>query len=358
MKTRMKILFINLLCNILLLQSCNKETKIQPQKMTEDNFNYTVTATAPKAYPCEVHIGYLADDKKQLICGIPKTGLLRAGWNGSGAAGAMGGNIVPSHIDLTYVAYAEKKFYHLDADLPKEKILEAFRKGFMIQGTENDASGKRKLEHSTYDTFTVGLAPGGMVVIFLGGGDRIEICRLQAKEIFVDKNDFIPHPNPDESQQQFFDIGFQYAVPDSIQTQIKERGIPYKLYDSYRKKYQYRFVFTPYDEKDVIETEVDRYYNGEFTGFLQPEEIAKKEYKNQGIPYEIKFFFKKYSTRITFNDQEMLSVFDALQKKHPDKPMDIILKPTFEYTDFKLSVKCEDEIVPLTKYKVKGVWGG
>lgn len=109
--------------------------------MTEDQFNYAVTATAPKAYPCEVHIGYLADDKKQLICGIPKTGMLQAGWNGSGAAGGMGGNIIPSHIYLTYVAYAEKKFYHLDADLPKDKILEAFRKGFLIQGNKKDANG-------------------------------------------------------------------------------------------------------------------------------------------------------------------------------------------------------------------------
>ena len=35
-----------------------------------------------------------------------------------------------------------------------------------------------------------------------------------------------------------------------------------------------------------------------------------------------------------------------------------LVVPTFMCTDFKLSVKCEDEIVPLTKYKVKNIWGG
>ena len=325
--------------------------------MTEDQFNYAVTVSSPKEYPTEVHIGYLADDKKKLICGVPKAGMEAGGWQYDGSAGGMGGNIIPSHIYLTYVAYAEKKFYQLDADLPKDKILEAFRKGFLIQGNKKDANGNYELVHSTYNTFTVGLAPGGMVVIFLGGSDRIEICRLQAKEIFVDRNDFYDNPHQ-RTQQEFFETMFKIAVPDSMQTVIKEKGIPYGLYEQYRKKYNYRFLFTPYDDKDVIKMQTNRYYNGEVTDFLQPEELAKKEYKEQSIPYNVDFIFKVYNTEIIFNDQEMLSVFDALQKRHPDKPMDIIVKPTFEYTDFKLSVKCENEVIPLTKYKVKGVWGG
>ena len=337
------------------MQSCNKEAKTKT--MTQDQFNYAVTVSAPKEYPCEVHIGYIADDKKKMITGIPKAGMEAGGWQYDGTIAGMGGNIIPSYINLTYAAYAEKKFYHLEAELPRDKMLEAFRKGFLIEGDERDANGKYKLVHSTYSTITVALAPGGMVVIFLGGSDRIEICRLQAKETFVDVNDFFQNAD-NENNQQFFESMFKIAVPDSIQKQIQEEGIPFGLYDKYRKKYQYRFVFKPYDEKDVIETEVDRYYNGEITGFLQPEENAKEEYKNHGIPYNVCFYFTKYNTEIVFDDQEMLSVFDSLQKKYPSKPMDIIVKPTFEYTDFKLSVKCENEEIPLTKYKVKGVWGG
>jgi len=351
----MKTILLNLLCNILLLQSCNKEAKTQT--MTQDQFNYAVTVSAPKEYPCEVHIGYIADDKKKMITGIPKAGMEAGGWQYDGTIAGMGGNIIPSYINLTYAAYAEKKFYHLEAELPREKMLEAFRKGFLIQGDEKDASGKYKLVHSTYNTFTVALAPGGMVVIFLGGSDRIEICRLQAKETFVDRNEFYDNPHQ-RTQEGFFDQMYKIAVPDSIQEQIQEKGILFGLYDKYRKKYQYRFIFTPYDEKDVILRQYNKYYNGEVNSILQPEEIAKKEYKDQSIPYNIEFIFTKYNTEIVFDDQEMLSVFDSLQKKYPSKPIDIIVKPTFEYTDFKLSVKCENEEIPLTKYKVRGVWGG
>jgi len=346
---------------VLLIQvvACQKSTKdINTIKMKQDNFPYTVAVSSPHDYPTEVHMGYLSDENKNMICGIPKTGTVQGGWQYDGTSAGMGSDISPSHIYLTYVAYAEKKFYELDADLPKEKILEAFRKGFLIQSTEKDANGKRKLQLSTYDVLSVGLAPGGMVVIFLGGRNRIEICRLQAKETFIDKNEFRPNPHLDETQQQFFDTKFRITVPDSIQTQIKEKGIPYGLWDKYRKKYPYRFVFQPYDEKDVILRQYNKYYNGETNSNLQLEEIAKREYKNLSIPYNIEFIFTKYNTEIVFDDQEMFSVFDAMQKKHPDKPMDIIIKPTFMYEDFKLSVKCENEEIPLTKYKVKGVWGG
>ena len=91
--------------------------------MTQDQFNYAVTVSAPKEYPCEVHIGYIADDKKKMITGIPKAGMEAGGWQYDGTIAGMGGNIIPSYINLTYAAYAEKKFYHLEAELPRDKML-------------------------------------------------------------------------------------------------------------------------------------------------------------------------------------------------------------------------------------------
>ncbi|WP_262494838.1 DUF2931 family protein [Flavobacterium branchiophilum] len=44
----------------------NKENKM------ENQISYTVTVNAPKGYPVEVHIGYLLDGNKKLICGIPR----------------------------------------------------------------------------------------------------------------------------------------------------------------------------------------------------------------------------------------------------------------------------------------------
>ncbi|AZI32665.1 DUF2931 family protein [Kaistella carnis] len=339
-----KIIISTLLA--LLFWACKEKTK----------FSYSVTVTAPKEYPVEVHEGWLMDDQKKFICAMPKAGVANTRWLFDGKKAGQGGSKIPYHLNLTYVAYAEKKFYTVDADLPVDKILEEFNKGFDVEA-DLKVDGEYPLVHDTYNTFTIGAAPGGFIVIWLSAGHhRVEICRLQAKEVFVDVNDFYQNAD-DENQQQFFDSWFKIAVPEATQEEIKEQGIPFGLWDNYRERFKYRFVLQPYDDKDKFTFQSVGYFNGEANLFYLPN-LNKNDYTLVGIPNIAKLSFTQYNTDIEFNDQEMLSVFKELQSKHPNKPMDILVVPTFMYKDFKLSVKCEDEIIPLTKYKVKGVWGG
>ena len=178
--------------------------------MKTEKYPYAVTTTAPEDYPMEVHIGYFLDEKEELICGVPKTGVERGPWQYDGPEGGQGGDKIPAYLSLTYVSYAEKKFYNVEAKLPAEKILEEFRKGFRV---ENYAG---EMEDRTYDKLTIGMAPGGVVVLWLSGYfHRVEICRLQAKEVFVDRNDFYSNNN-NRTQQEFFDVFYDLALSDSI----------------------------------------------------------------------------------------------------------------------------------------------
>ncbi|WP_267403911.1 MULTISPECIES: DUF2931 family protein [unclassified Chryseobacterium] len=323
--------------------------------MDRTNFSYSVTVTAPKEYPVEVHEGWLADNKKEFICAVSRVGRTYTDWVTDGADGAQGGDVMPAHLNFTYIAYAEKKFYNVDADLPTAKILEEFRKGFMVKGYP-DNNGVEHIVPGTYDTFTVAAAPGGVIVVFLSAGHhRVEICRLQAKEVYVDKNDFTGLVEKAETQQEFLDDLYRITVPDSIKTIIKEKGIPYGLWDKYREKFKYRFVLKPYDGKDKFTFESHEYFNGE-ANILYPQDLEKNEYMTAAIPYHVNLSFTVYNTEITFNDQEMLKVFEDFKKSDPGKPMDIIIKPTFQYNDMKVSVKCGDKEIPLEKYKVEGVW--
>ncbi|MCS4304601.1 DUF2931 family protein [Chryseobacterium sp. BIGb0232] len=322
----------------------------------QEEFSYMVTMTAPEEYPVEVHIGVLTDDKKELICGVPKTGVEDGGWQYDGDAGGQGGSRIPSHLDLTYVNYAEKKFWKIDAELPKEKILQLFQEGFMVQGNP-DNNGNFPWEKSTYDKITIGAAPGGVVVVWLSGNHhRREVCRLQAKEITVDKNKFRPHPQYDETQQQFFDKKYSINISDSTKTAIEKTGIPFGLWDKYREKYTYRFVLAPYDNKDKITGLYRINYNGESEFLIDAK--AVESYKSDGIPYDVNFYFAKYNAEIIFNDQEMLEVFGEMRKLYPDQPIDIVLVPGFMYNDFKVVVQCKDKKIALEKFKVKRIWGG
>lgn len=318
-----------------------------------------VTVTAPQSYPIEVHQGYFSNENKELICGVPKTGKEDGGWQYDGDAGGQGSSIVPSHLNLTYVAYAEKKFYTVDADLPKDKMQQLFREGFLVQGNEKtiiDGQEHYNMIPGTYQKLTIGAAPGGVVVLWLSGNHhRTEVVRLQAKESFVDVNDFYQNAD-NENQEQFFDSWFKLAVPDSIRTEIKNAGIPFGLWDKYREKYKYRFVLDPYDEEDVLTGSYIINYNGEST-YVDDQKTAA-EYQLASVPYNANLYFKKYNTEVDFSDIEMLDVFQKLKAKYPDKPIDIVIVPSFMYNNFKIFVKCEKEEIPLKNYKLKGVWGG
>lgn len=347
----MKTLLINLMYGLLLLQGCTKDNKNMNTE-TKENFPYMVTVSSAAGFPVEVHEGYLSDGKKQMICGVPKSGMEEGPWQSDGSEGGMGSDIIPSHLELTYVSYAEKKFWKVDADLPKDKILEAFRKGFMVEENVND---KSQLVHETYGRLTIGAAPGGIVVVWLSQTHhRVEICRLQAKETFVDRNDFYDNPDGD-TQQEFFDSLFKITVPDSIKSEIAKNGIPFGLWDKYREKFKYRFVLNPYDGKDHFTFESQQYFNGEANLFYPPY-FDKNEYVTAAVPYILNVNFTKYNTEIHFDFEETLKAFKTLIEKYPNEPIDIVLSPTFQYNDFKVSVKCKDEEIPLTKDKVKGVW--
>ena len=137
----------------------------------------------------------MVDEDKKFICAMPKAGKEGGGWEYDGSKAGQGGSKIPYHLNLTYVAYAEKKFYTVDANLPVDKILAEFRKGFDVQ-EHKQVDGKHPLVHGTYDTFTIGAAPGGVVVVWRSGNhNQVEVCRLQAKEVFIDKNDFYDNAN-------------------------------------------------------------------------------------------------------------------------------------------------------------------
>ena len=92
-------------------------------------------------------------------------------------------SIIPTGFRITYFSYMENKFYKGDFLLPADKIRSLFKEGMI---------GYRSKRYSTYDAMIVGMAPGGVLVVWMQGIDKqVEIGRYQAIETDMEWEHFI-----------------------------------------------------------------------------------------------------------------------------------------------------------------------
>ena len=81
-----------------------------------------------------------------------------------------------------WVSYAEDCMYEIDTEIDYDKMLKLFNEGYYIPSM-NDNPEPRK---ENYKEIIVGMAPGGVVVIWLQGLRRqIEIGRYQEKKTVI-----------------------------------------------------------------------------------------------------------------------------------------------------------------------------
>jgi hypothetical protein len=330
--------FLLMITISILFVSCEKTKK----EVIKENFSWGSTITAPHMYPIEVHKGYLANDK-EMISAYINSGISRGDW-GYGNNAFAGGKTVPTKLSLTWISYADKKFWKIDAVLPHNKILALFKEGYMIKNQ------KGELSHITYNDITVGLAPGGLVVVWLIGKNRsIEIAHYQAEETFVSVNEFYRNPDED-TQQEFYDYFYNAYISRETQDYIKKNGVPVNLWEEYRTKYNYRFNIHFYKaDKESLDRRL-KYLNGE-------EEIIQvantDSYQNKALPSYCRFFFSQYNAEVQFDGEEILNAFKKISKNHPDKNIEIEAKVAFMYKTTTFTVKCEDEEILLEKVNVK-----
>ncbi|MFZ0597167.1 MAG: DUF2931 family protein, partial [Flavobacterium sp.] len=270
------------------------------------------------------------------------------GWNVDGQ-GLGGGNIIPTMLSLTWVSYAEKKFWNIETtidQITQNKILALFREGFY-----NWDNVKEQPNHETYNHITIAVAPGGIVVIFItGNAHRAEVARYQAKEIFVNVNTFYDNPH-EHTQQQFYDRLFVITLPEYLQEKIAKSGIPYGIWDIYREKYNWRFQAFFYKDDTLTDIYVG-YINGE-ANYFNDDELSKKLFSQAALPLNIRFYFKIYNGEAKFDEDEIVAAFKKMKKNHPDKNIEIEAKIGFMYKTTTFTVKCEDEEIPLEKTVVK-----
>ena len=241
---------------------------------------------------------------------------------------------LPKDIDMVWLSYKEDCFYRLKTAIDYEKIAKLFKNGYKRRVPNGE------VRHTTYNTIVAGLAPGGVVVLWVGRGylKITEIGRYQAEKIELREPEGL-----DNHQRLIFDK--EYAkrlltnntiIPEDFREANKNKPIPFGLWDSYRDN-QYQWYPTFEIPNGKIGDVDYQYWNGEadtffFTDFITLEEhkdvFAPKElYHNiRKLPLfkEIRFTYKaedgiKYGVGLQFDWEDILATYKKVFGERPDE---------------------------------------
>jgi hypothetical protein len=320
-----------------LLGGC-KDDSMENSMKEKTTFDWFAVATAPRDYPMEVISGTFYYRNEDHGLDIPSGGTLTTGWGESFSSYVVGPEFkpLPDRLEVTFYSYAEKQVYRGSFQLPYDKILSMFQR----RQVENPERPYRKI--------LLGIAPGGVVSVWLAGRDVHEVFFTHAEKI-----DLPPEAAfalPFKSQEQA-DNYIQNVLVDSVTPQqlayIEQEGPPFGAWDRFRKFYAWAAVFkegkSPYrDEMPAI------FINGEF--YKIPSHFTE-EYANTPKPLLKETNFRAGGPRgpvyeVYFDPIETVEIFEKLgshgervylefDPQIPDKRVKIRAYNDKESIDFK-----------------------
>jgi hypothetical protein len=229
-------------------------------------------------------------------------------------------SFIPEGLKITYLSFVENKFYTGEFKLPKELILNYFKEGYVNYRT------KKKV---TYHNIYIGIAPGGVVVLWIAGngGYQIELGRYQAIETQVDMADVNPSGERDK------DVYVKAIIKgdtDVVQN-LKENGIQFGLHDTYRIKYTWRPKITLPENCRLKLCELEM-FNAEAEKLFD-EPLAKNEYTKRAIPKTIGLIWEdatgiEYAAEISldWNEPETFEAFKQIYSKDKEVKAELVLK--------------------------------
>ena len=272
----MKGKFINSILVLVVLAGCSPK----------DKYEWNAGLSGPKYYPSGApRVEYFYKGKS--VAGASIGTGADQGW-GVTAGGYSGGEQykdIPDSVAVRWVCAIDRIEYRGGARLPRERMLELFKKGFKtVYGMK-----------TTYTSIVAGMAPGGNATIWLRGSERLtEVIRFKAQERLED-----PYIDKDYREKTVKNWG-------NYLTYWYLHGVPYDVWEKGDKEYDYDIGFSS-EGGQKIKPNVFTFYTKDGTWY-QPskgdlafqsvdwQEWGKFEYKennnlikNLKLPVEIHF---------------------------------------------------------------------
>ena len=285
------ILFITFILIALWLTGCwgYKAKQNKANANAEPEYEWGVAVNTPIGYPIRFYAGRVGG---MSIIGELYSITEEPDWGNAFGYESTSMDKLPKSVDMVWLSLKEDCFYRLKTGIDYEKIAKLFREGF----DERFSNGK--MNHTTYNTVVVGIAPGGVVVLWVGSGyfPIKEIGRYQAEKIALREPEGL-----DNHQKLIFDK--EYAkrllinntiIPEDFREANKNKPIPFGLWDSYRD-HQYQWYPT-FEIPNGRIGDVDyQYWNGEADTFFFTDFIALEGHKDVFAPQELYHNIRKLS---------------------------------------------------------------
>ncbi len=301
-----------------LLISCQTNKEMKEQE-SGPKFTWRFEPTAAPGYPMEAYEGM----------SLRNYGVIMGKFWGESYLGILERESEPlKYLSLIWVSYAEDCTYKIDQKVRKEdydRMVELFQEGY------DKIGGKGQVLHDTYKTIVMGLAPGGVVILWLRGrGRQIEVGRYQAEKFEL------PQEEINSLSWEFgrlFDKEYREKtmkndaiIPLKIQEANEGKPIPYGLWDSYRKRYDWEPKVSLLSGAELINQGMSL-FNGEEEGDVHTKFIPNP-YGKRAIPKAFYIGFrdtkgKGLKCKIYFNEEAIFEAFKTMEEKYPGEPFDV-----------------------------------
>ena len=327
------ILFITFILLALWLTGCwgYKAKQDKNKANAQPEYKWGVAVNTPIGYPIRFYAGRVGG---MSIIGELYSITEEPDWGCAAGYESRSMEELPQNVDMVWLSYKEDCFYRLKTAIDYEKIAKLFREGF------NQRVPNGEVRHATYNTVVVGIAPGGVVVLWVGKGyfPIKEIGRYQAEKI-----EFREPEGLDNHQRLIFSkkdreevLNSNTIIPEDFREANKNKPIPFGLLDNYRDN-QYQWYPT-FEIPNGRIGDVDyQYWNGEADTFFFTDFIALEGQKDVFAPQElyhdirklplykeIRFNYKaedgiKYGVGLQFDWEDILKAYKKVFGERPEE---------------------------------------
>ncbi len=318
---------------------------------TDTKFDWLATESAPLHYPMKIIQGtFIYHGEAEAGLYVPSGGTISTTW-GQGISNHIVGEKLkplPDRLKIIFFSLAEKQFYEGEFGLPYDKILALFR-----DGLENPTVFPNGKTLPVYNRIVVGVAPGGVVAVWVKGKKTAEVFFGQATKVDINPSAAFALPFKDKADSDSYmqKILESSTTPEERES-IKKHSIPFGLWARYRNKYNWLPTFTVgHSPKDIDAG----YLNGENFGtwYLADKYLEdKKELNNsRPVPRLLNFMTEDALYTITFDEFETMAAFEKLGAN--GKQVFLEFEPRMPRTDIRIRLRNDKESIELKKFVSK-----